>query len=91
MSRYVKILAALMLIAMFALVACDTAEEESQVTQTGYVMGLAIHENPAESSFWGVVETGAKDAAAAVGVELKSRYHHKLWIGENEKGGVSLG
>ncbi|NOR82220.1 MAG: substrate-binding domain-containing protein [Ardenticatenales bacterium] len=72
MSRYVKILAALMLIAMFALVACDTAEEESQVTQTGYVMGLAIHENPAESSFWGVVETGAKDAAAAVGVELKS-------------------
>ena len=90
MSRYVKILAALMLIAMFALVACDTAEEaapveeaeeqvveetaaeEPQVTQTGYVIGLAIHENPAESSFWGVVETGAKDAAAAVGVELKS-------------------
>jgi simple sugar transport system substrate-binding protein len=46
--------------------------EEPQVTQTGYVIGLAVHENPAESSFWGVVETGAKDAAAAMGVELKS-------------------
>jgi simple sugar transport system substrate-binding protein len=51
-----------------------TAEEaeEPQVTQTGYVIGLAVHENPAESSFWGVVETGAKDAAEAMGVELKS-------------------
>jgi simple sugar transport system substrate-binding protein len=47
-------------------------EEAPQVTQTGYVIGLAVHENPAESSFWGVVETGAKDAAAAMGVELKS-------------------
>jgi simple sugar transport system substrate-binding protein len=46
--------------------------EEPQVTQTGFVIGLAVHENPAESSFWGVVETGAKDAAAAMGVELKS-------------------
>jgi basic membrane protein A len=27
--------------------------EEPQVTQTGYVIGLAVHENPAESSFWG--------------------------------------
>ena len=36
------------------------------------VIGLAVHDNPAESSFWGVVETGAKDAAAAMGVELKS-------------------
>jgi len=51
-----------------------TAEEaeEPQVTQTGYVIGLAVHENPAESSFWGVVETGAKDAAEAMGVELVS-------------------
>jgi simple sugar transport system substrate-binding protein len=48
------------------------ATEAPQVTQTGYVIGLAVHENPAESSFWGVVETGAKDAAAAMGVELKS-------------------
>ncbi len=46
--------------------------EATQVTQTGYVIGLAVHENPAESSFWGVVETGSKDAAAAMGVELKS-------------------
>ncbi len=50
------------------------AEEptEPQVTQTGYVFGLAVHDNPAESSFWGVVEKGAKDAADAMGVELKS-------------------
>ncbi|MEA3334835.1 MAG: substrate-binding domain-containing protein [Chloroflexota bacterium] len=46
--------------------------EEPQVTQTGLVIGLAVHDNPAESSFWGVVETGAKDGAAAMGVELKS-------------------
>jgi simple sugar transport system substrate-binding protein len=50
----------------------ETTVEEPQVTQEGYVIGLAVHENPAESSFWGVVETGAKDAAAAMGVELKS-------------------
>ncbi len=48
------------------------AAEETQVTQSGLTIGLAVHENPAESSFWGVVETGAKDAAAAMGVELKS-------------------
>ena len=46
--------------------------EQPQVTQADLVIGLAVHENPAESSFWGVVETGAKDAAAAMGVELKS-------------------
>ncbi len=46
--------------------------EEPQVTQAGLVFGLAVHDSPAESSFWGVVETGAKDAAAAMGVELKS-------------------
>jgi simple sugar transport system substrate-binding protein len=50
----------------------EVVEEEPQVTQTGYVIGLAVHESPAESSFWGVVETGAKDGAAAMGVELKS-------------------
>ncbi len=49
------------------------AEEPApQVTQTGLVIGLAVHDNPAESSFWGVVETGARDGAAAMGVELKS-------------------
>jgi len=47
------------------------APTEPQVTQTGYVFGLAVHDNPAESSFWGVVETGAKDAAKAMGSELK--------------------
>ena len=46
--------------------------EEPQVTQADLVIGLAVHESPAESSFWGVVETGAKDAAAAMGAELKS-------------------
>lgn len=77
MSR-LKVLSLLLLVVLLAsLVACAPTEappstEEPQVTQTGYVIGLAIHENPAESSFWGVVETGAKDAAAAMGVELKS-------------------
>jgi simple sugar transport system substrate-binding protein len=85
-----------MLISMFALVACDSAEEpapveetdeeaaveeeeaavdepeEEQVTQSDLVFGLAVHAPPAEALFWGVVEKGAKDAAAALGVELKS-------------------
>jgi len=52
--------------------AVEEEAEEPQVMQAGVVIGLAVHENPAESSFWGVVETGAKDAAAAMGVELKS-------------------
>jgi simple sugar transport system substrate-binding protein len=50
----------------------EAPTEAPQVTQTGYVIGLAVHESPAESSFWGVVETGARDGAAAMGVELKS-------------------
>ncbi len=54
--------------------AAEEAEmaEEPQVAQTDLVIGLAVHSNPAEDSFWGVVETGAQDAAAAMGVELKS-------------------
>lgn len=45
---------------------------ETQVVQQKLVFGLAVHSNPAEDLFWGVVEKGAKDAAAALGVELKS-------------------
>jgi simple sugar transport system substrate-binding protein len=85
MSR-LKLLSLLLAVVLLAsLAACGATEEpaateaagepapaEPQVTQSGYVIGLAVHENPAESSFWGVVETGAKDAAAAMGVELKS-------------------
>ncbi len=48
------------------------AEEQPQVMQSGLVIGMAVHSNPAEDSFWGVVEKGAQDAAAALGVELKS-------------------
>lgn len=45
---------------------------ETQVTQAGMTFGLAVHSNPAEDLFWGVVEKGAKDAAASLGVTLKS-------------------
>jgi len=45
---------------------------EPQVTQADLVFGMAVHSNPAEDAFWGVVEKGAKDAAATFGVELKS-------------------
>jgi simple sugar transport system substrate-binding protein len=45
---------------------------EPQVAQSDLVIGLAVHSNPAEDSFWGVVEKGAQDAAAAMGVTLKS-------------------
>jgi simple sugar transport system substrate-binding protein len=43
-----------------------------QVTQTGMVIGLAVHANPAEDPFWGVVLKGATDAAATYGIQLKS-------------------
>jgi simple sugar transport system substrate-binding protein len=42
------------------------------VTQAGLTFGLAVHSNPAEDSFWGVVERGAKDAADTYGITLKS-------------------
>jgi simple sugar transport system substrate-binding protein len=45
---------------------------EPQVTQAGLLIGMAVHSNPAEDAFWAVVEKGAKDAAAAMGVELRS-------------------
>jgi len=45
---------------------------EPQVTQADLVFGMAVHSNPAEDAFWGVVEKGAKDAAATFGVTLKS-------------------
>jgi len=44
----------------------------TQVTQTKMVIGMAVHSNPAEDAFWGVVEKGAKDAAATYGITLKS-------------------
>ena len=86
MSRFKKSVSLLLvLIALVSFAACapkETADvpsevavaevDEPQVTQAGLVIGMAVHESPAESSFWGVVETGAKDAAAAMGVELKS-------------------
>jgi simple sugar transport system substrate-binding protein len=46
--------------------------EEGQVTQSDLVFGMAVHSNPAEDAFWGVVEKGAKDAAATYGLTLKS-------------------
>ncbi len=46
--------------------------EAPQVAQSNLVFGLAVHSNPAEDSFWGVVERGAKDAADTYGITLKS-------------------
>ncbi len=43
-----------------------------QVVQAKMVIGMAVHANPAEDAFWGVVEKGAKDAAATYGITLKS-------------------
>lgn len=48
------------------------SQPAAQPAGAGLVIGLAVHSNPAEDSFWGVVEKGAKDAAAAMGVQLKS-------------------
>src|SRR5512135_1614477 len=48
------------------------ATQPSQVTQAKLTIGLAVHSDPAVDSFWGVVEKGAKDAAATYGITLKS-------------------
>ena len=50
----------------------EAAAPAEQVTQEGLTFGLAVHSNPAEDSFWGVVERGAKDAADTYGITLKS-------------------
>jgi len=46
--------------------------EAPQVAQSNLVFGLAVHSNPAEDSFWGVVQKGAQDAADTYGITLKS-------------------
>ncbi len=43
-----------------------------QVTQRGLVIGMSVHANPAEDLFWGVVQKGARDAAATYGIQLKT-------------------
>jgi simple sugar transport system substrate-binding protein len=53
-------------------VVVEEPTQESQVTQSDLVFGMAVHSNPAEDAFWGVVEKGAKDAADIFGVTLKS-------------------
>jgi simple sugar transport system substrate-binding protein len=83
MVRFTKAISLLLTaIVVVALVGCAPAAptveqpaqqtDEGQVVQKQIVIGLAVHSNPAEDLFWGVVEKGAKDAAAALGVELKS-------------------
>lgn len=81
MSRVKGILLLLVVLSLL-LSACGATEEpeavveepaeEAQVTQSDLVFGMAVHSNPAEDAFWGVVEKGAKDAAATFGVTLKS-------------------
>ncbi len=85
MSRFIKVLALVLIIGtMLSPVSCkpqattppatkeQVATQPPQVTQKGLVFGMAVHANPAEDAFWGVVEKGAKDAAAVYGIQLKS-------------------
>ena len=48
------------------------AATQTQVTQANMTIGLAVHADPAVDAFWGVVEKGAKDAAATYGITLKA-------------------
>ncbi len=48
------------------------ATQPSQVTQANMTLGLAVHSDPAVDAFWGVVEKGAKDAAATYGITLNA-------------------
>lgn len=53
----------------------EPTEEAMEVTDAvipSLTIGMAVHSNPAEDSFWAVVEKGAKDAADKMGVELVS-------------------
>jgi simple sugar transport system substrate-binding protein len=84
MLRFTKAITLLLtILVVAALVGCAPAvpepaaeatqpPAEAQVVQQDIVIGMAVHSNPAEDLFWGVVEKGAKDAAASMGVELKS-------------------
>ena len=85
MSRFTKCISLLLiLVAVLSIAGCGQKEAtqtpttetteapaETQVTQAGLVFGMAVHANPAEDAFWGVVEKGARDAAATYGVTLK--------------------
>lgn len=86
MSR-LKAIAVLLIIGSLVLISCGPTAQptkapapataaqkpaEPQVTQAKLTIGLAVHANPAEDSFWGVVDKGAKDAAATYGITLKS-------------------
>lgn len=50
----------------------DDDAGDDQVMQSGLVFGFASHEAPGDSGFWGTVELGCKDAAAALGAECRS-------------------
>ena len=74
MSR-LKVLSLLVVVSLVLAACAPTVTEkpaEPQVTQADLVFGMSVHSNPAEDAFWGVVEKGAKDAAATFGVTLKS-------------------
>ncbi|MGC9358227.1 MAG: sugar ABC transporter substrate-binding protein [Anaerolineae bacterium] len=85
-SRLKVISLLLISVLVFSLVGCAATEtveppeettepeetEETQIDQAGLVIGMSVHANPAEDSFWGVVERGAYDAADAYGIDLKS-------------------
>ncbi len=66
-----KVFSILVVAVLLSLVAV-WAPTPAPVAAAGPVFGMAVHANPAEDAFWAVVEKGAKDAAAALGVELKS-------------------
>lgn len=74
-----RVISVLLVIASLLLTSCGstsapppTQPSAPQAPQTKLALGLAVHANPAEDSFWGVVEKGAKDAAATYGIELRS-------------------
>lgn len=82
-NRYLSL--SLVIVIVLTLAACTAAPTSApaapaaaqqpaapQVVQKSMVLGLAVHSNPAEDLFWGVVEKGAKDAAATYGITLKS-------------------
>ena len=77
MSRF-KVMSLLLAVVFVAsLAACGGTQApaqttQPQVSQVKMTIGMAVHSNPAEDSFWGVVEKGAKDAAATYGITLKS-------------------
>jgi simple sugar transport system substrate-binding protein len=82
MYRGTRRLTAMLVALLLMLAACSGSAEPSsdasaaggggggEGQQSDLSFGVAVHDNPGESGFWNVVQTGAQDAGEQLGVEV---------------------